>query len=106
MTQTLKEWSQQTSWGDRFSYICVCSDPKVRLKDDAFAIDNKNAGFRIDTDPEIVRSFLDRQSDDVKVVFRPISRRALSGRARADCRLSILPYSTSHTNDWAPGRRV
>jgi hypothetical protein len=35
LQQTLREWSEQTSWGNSFSYICVCSDPTVGLKDSA-----------------------------------------------------------------------
>jgi predicted helicase len=29
LRQTLREWSEQTSRGRKFSYICVCSDPTV-----------------------------------------------------------------------------
>ena len=27
LSQTLGEWCHHTSWGDRFEYLCVCSDP-------------------------------------------------------------------------------
>jgi superfamily II DNA or RNA helicase len=69
LKQTLLEWSKQTSWGDQFSYICVCSDPTVNLKDDALNTDTSEVGFRVDTDPVIVRRFLERQTADIKVVF-------------------------------------
>lgn len=69
LSQTLREWSEQTSWGNRFSYLCVCSDKTVGLKDDALNTDKSAAGFRIDTDPNIVRQFLERQTDDIKIVF-------------------------------------
>ena len=69
LQQTLKEWSEQTSWGTRFSYLCVCSDKTVGLKNDEINIDKTEVGFRVDTDPAIVRQFLERQSDDVKVIF-------------------------------------
>src|SRR5262249_6498585 len=51
LQQTLREWSEQTGWGSSFSYICVCSDPTVGLKDDALNTDKTEVGFRIDTDP-------------------------------------------------------
>lgn len=66
---TLKEWSQHTSWGEKFSYLCVCSDKKVGLKDDALQIDPSSVGFKVDTDPAVVRQFLEQPSDSVKVIF-------------------------------------
>jgi predicted helicase len=69
LKQTLREWSEQTRWGTSFSYLCVCSDPTVGLRDDELSIDKSEVGFRIDTDPEIVRQFLQRQTTDIKVLF-------------------------------------
>ena len=69
LQQTLQEWSEQTSWGSRFSYICVCSDKTVGLKDDALNTDKSEVGFRVDTDPETVRRFLTRETNDVRIVF-------------------------------------
>ena len=69
LQQTLKEWSEQNSWGSKFSYICVCSDQTVNLKNDEINIDKSEVGFRVDTDPSIVRQFLERQTDDIKVIF-------------------------------------
>jgi superfamily II DNA or RNA helicase len=69
LQQTLLEWSEQTKWGSSFSYLCVCSDPTVGLKNDDLNIDKAEVGFRIDTDPAIVRQFLERKTTDVKVVF-------------------------------------
>jgi predicted helicase len=69
LQQTLLEWSQHTNWGKSFSYLCVCSDPTVGLKDDAINIDKSDVGFRIDTDPAIVRQFLERQTTNIKVIF-------------------------------------
>jgi superfamily II DNA or RNA helicase len=69
LQQTLLEWSQQTSWGSSFSYLCVCSDPTVNLKGDELNTDTSEVGFRIDTDPEIVRRFLERQTTDIKIIF-------------------------------------
>lgn len=69
LQQTLKEWSEQTSWGEKFSYLCVCSDKTVNLQNDDISIDKSEVGFRVDTDPLIVRQFLERQTEDIKVIF-------------------------------------
>jgi predicted helicase len=34
LRQTLQEWSTHNSWGDDYSYICVCSDPTVSRQSD------------------------------------------------------------------------
>jgi predicted helicase len=47
----------------------VCSDPTVNLKDDALNTDTSEVGFRVDTDPAIVRRFLERQTTDIKAIF-------------------------------------
>jgi predicted helicase len=41
----------------------------VGLKDDAINADKSDFEFRIDTDPAIVRRFLERQTIDIKIVF-------------------------------------
>ena len=69
LQQTLSEWSQHSSWGDRFSYLCVCSDKKVGLKDDAINIDPSDVGFRVDTDPAAVRRFLEQPTGRIKIIF-------------------------------------
>ena len=69
LQQTLREWSEQTSWGGSFSYLCVCSDPTVGLRNDDLNIDKSEVGFRIDTDPIIVQQFLERQTTDIKIIF-------------------------------------
>jgi superfamily II DNA or RNA helicase len=69
LKQTLREWSEQTSWGTKFSYLCVCSDKTVNLKNDEMNIDKSEVGFRVDTDPKVVREFLKRKSSDIKVIF-------------------------------------
>jgi superfamily II DNA or RNA helicase len=72
LQQTLDEWTRHTSWGDAFSYICVCSDPTVSLKDqnDPITFHRADAEFRVDTDPEVVRAFLERDMpSSIKVIF-------------------------------------
>jgi hypothetical protein len=62
LQQTLEEWSIHNSMGKDFSYLCVCSDPSVNLKNDEIEIDPSDVPFRIDTNPEIVKDFLNFQA--------------------------------------------
>ncbi|MDA0369809.1 MAG: Helicase associated domain protein, partial [Proteobacteria bacterium] len=68
LQQTLREWSEQTIWGRQFSYLCVCSDKSVGLPDE-LKIEASDVEFPIDTDPDVVRQFLERKTDDIKVIF-------------------------------------
>jgi hypothetical protein len=89
LQQTLLEWSQQTSWGRAFSYLCVCSDPTVKLKDDGLNTDTSEIGFRVDTDPAIVRHFLKRQTSDIKVIFSTYQSSPVVGEgARVDAEIT------------------
>ena len=69
LQQTLEEWSVHNSWAKDFSYLCVCSDPSVNLKNDEIEIDPSDVPFRIDTDPEIVRRYLAQDNGKTRIVF-------------------------------------
>lgn len=69
LQQTLEEWSLHNSWGSNFSYLCVCSDPQVGLKNDEIEINSNDIPFRIDTNPEIVKQFLSSDNGKTKIVF-------------------------------------
>lgn len=69
LQQTLSEWSGHNTWGKDFSYLCVCSDPQVDLKNDEIEIDTTDVPFKIDTDPEIVKSYLAQDNGKTKIVF-------------------------------------
>jgi superfamily II DNA or RNA helicase len=71
LQQTLDEWSRHNSWGNAFSYICVCSDPTVASKDenDPITFHRSDAEFRVDTDPDVVRRFIKRDGTSIKVIF-------------------------------------
>ena len=44
----------------------MCSDKTVGLRGDSINIDKSDVGFKVDTDPELVREFLERETDDIK----------------------------------------
>ena len=71
LQQILDDWSRHNNWGTAFSYICVCSDPELlRDKNDTIAIRRSDAEFRVDTDPDVVRRFIQRYTpNSIKVVF-------------------------------------
>lgn len=84
LQQTLREWSEQTNWGQHFRYLCVCSDETVGLKDDSWNTDKAEVGFRIDTDPKVVRAFLESETDEVKVIFSTYHSSPVVGEGAAD----------------------
>lgn len=69
LRQTLHEWAKWTNWGERFRYLCVCSDPKVAKGIDEIEIRPEDTDFPVRTDPAIVGRFLDQDDDAVSVVF-------------------------------------
>jgi len=89
LRQTLHEWAKWTNWGERFRYLCVCSDPKVAKGIDEIEIRPEDADFPVRTDPAIVGRFLDYGGDAVSVVFctyqsAPVVGAAMKGRQAFD----------------------
>ena len=80
MQQTLLEWSKNNSWGNQFSFICVCSDPTVKANDE-IEIDPTDIDFKVDTDPELVKQFLNQKNEKVKVVFSTYQSSKIVGEA-------------------------
>src|SRR5262249_18151153 len=71
LQQTLDEWSRHNNWGREFTYLCVCSDPTVAARDanDPVRLNATDLEFRVDTSPDEVRRFIERDTPGVKVVF-------------------------------------
>lgn len=80
LQQTLREWSEQTSWGNRFTFICVCSDKTV-AGEDAMAADTSEMEFSVCTDPKVVRQFLQKESKGVRVIFSTYQSSPVVGKA-------------------------
>jgi superfamily II DNA or RNA helicase len=99
LQQTLDEWTRHTSWGDDFSYICVCSDPTVASKDvnDPITFHRSDADFRVDTDPNEVRRFIQRATTSVKVIFSTYQSSAVvSEGVRGFGPLDIAIFDEAH----------
>jgi len=84
LQQTLSEWSTHNSWGKNFSYLCVCSDPQVDLKNDEIEIDATDIPFKIDTDPEIVKRYLSQDNGKIKIVFSTYQSSQVVSQATKD----------------------
>lgn len=70
LSQALADWSRDTVWGERFEYLCVCSDPSVSEAADQWTLRLTEAPFPVQTQPKVVRDFLSRSArGKVRVVF-------------------------------------
>jgi predicted helicase len=99
LQQTLDEWSRHNSWGNKFSYICVCSDPTVAAKDenDPLTFHRSDAEFRVDTDPAEVRRFIKGDTSGVKVIFSTYqSSPIVSQGARGLPPLDVAIFDEAH----------
>jgi superfamily II DNA or RNA helicase len=106
LQQTLEEWSVHNAWGKDFSYLCVCSDPSVNLKNDEIEIDPSDVPFRIDTDPEIVRRYLAQDNGKTKIVFSTYqSSQVVSQATKGEFEFDIAIFDEAHkTTGSAEGR--
>ena len=69
ISQTLHAWLKETQWHNP-SFLCVCSDPTVTSRaEDTLALHQADVDFPVTTEHEAVRTFLERQTDGVKVIF-------------------------------------
>ena len=71
LSQTLPDWCKQTSWGERFRYLCVCSDASVNrsANEDEYALKQSDIEFPVTTDASVVKGFLDSNKSGVNVIF-------------------------------------
>ena len=71
LSQTLPDWCKQSEWGNRFQYICVCSDASVNqsAKNDDYELKQSDLEFTVTTDAKQVQSFLEANQTGVNVIF-------------------------------------
>ena len=71
LSQTLPEWCKQTKWGERFRYLCVCSDASVNesANNDDYELKQSDLEFTVTTDAKQVQSFLAANQSGVNVIF-------------------------------------
>ena len=66
--QLLHEWLRQTAW-ERFTFMCVCSDPTVAKGADDLVVHQADLDFPVTTESAIVSKFLGKPFDGIKIVF-------------------------------------
>jgi superfamily II DNA or RNA helicase/uncharacterized protein (DUF2384 family) len=71
LSQTLPDWCKQSKWGDRFRYLCVCSDGSVdqSAKNDDYALNQSDLEFTVTTEAKQVEAFLAENRTGVNVIF-------------------------------------
>ena len=71
LSQTLPDWCKQSRWGDRFRYLCVCSDGSVdqSAKNDDYALNQSDIEFTVTTEAKQVKDFLAENRTGVNVIF-------------------------------------
>ena len=71
LSQTLPDWCKQSKWGDRFRYLCVCSDASVTqsVKNDDYELKQSDLEFAVTTDSKQVQGFLAANQSGVNVIF-------------------------------------
>ncbi|MBI5451344.1 MAG: Helicase associated domain protein [Gammaproteobacteria bacterium] len=66
--QLLHEWLKETAW-ERFTFMCVCSDPTVAKGADDLIVHQADLDFPVTTESAVVSQFLSKPFDGVKIVF-------------------------------------
>ncbi len=66
--QLLHEWLRETSW-ERFSFLCVCSDPSVAKGADDLVVHQADLDFPVTTESAAVGAYLAKPFDGTKIVF-------------------------------------
>lgn len=66
--QLLHEWLRETAW-ERFTFMCVCSDPTVAKGADALVVHQADLDFSVTTESAVVSQFLGKPFDGIKIVF-------------------------------------
>jgi superfamily II DNA or RNA helicase len=71
LSQTLPDWCKQSEWGDRFRFLCVCSDTTVdkSVRNDEYTLKQSDLEFSVTTDAKEVQKFLSLNQSGVNVVF-------------------------------------
>ncbi|POZ80221.1 DEAD/DEAH box helicase family protein [Burkholderia contaminans] len=68
--QTLGTWlDASTGFDRRIDWLCVCSDSTVAAGVDELVLTESDLGFAVTTDSQSVRTFLEQDTEAVRVVF-------------------------------------
>src|SRR6056300_354233 len=80
LQQTLKVWTREFLINNiEPEWFCVCSDGTVKDEQDDYVTDTSDLGIKVETDPKLIKQFLNKKTSKIKVVFTTYQ----SGRATA-----------------------
>ena len=80
LQQTLKVWTREFLLNNiKPDWLCVCSDDTVKDEQDDFVTFSADLGIKVDTDPRVIKNFLRKKSNKLKIVFTTYQ----SGKATA-----------------------
>ena len=78
LQQTLKVWTREFLLHNiKPDWLCVCSDDTVKEEQDEFVTFSADLGIKVDTDPRVIKRFLNKKNNKIKIVFTTYQ----SGRA-------------------------
>jgi superfamily II DNA or RNA helicase len=96
LSQTLKEWSKATSWGERFTYMAVCSDDTVGKQEDDVVLRPTDLDFPTSTDPKEIKKFLQSSSSNVRIVFSTYQSSAMVAKAMKGQTFDLGIFDEAH----------
>ena len=80
LQQTLKVWTREFLLHNiKPDWLCVCSDNTVNEEQDDFVSFSADLGVKVDTNPKVIKKFLNKKTNKIKIVFTTYQ----SGRATA-----------------------
>jgi superfamily II DNA or RNA helicase len=104
MKQVLGEWLRHCQWKD-ISYLAVCSDKTVEVGLDQIHVNQAEFGYPVDTEPSVVRRFLDAPSPGVKLVFTTYQSARVVGEAmRPGEGFDLAVFDEAHKTAGSEGR--
>ena len=70
LSQTLKVWTREFSRNNiKFEWLCVCSDKSIEKNNDDFTDSTSDLGFKVTTNPDEVKKFVDIKNSKIKLLF-------------------------------------
>jgi predicted helicase len=96
LSQTLKEWSKATSWGERFTYMAVCSDDTVGKQEDEVVLRPTDLDFPTSTDPIEIKKFLQSSSSNIRIVFSTYQSSAMVAKAMKGRTFDLGIFDEAH----------
>ena len=105
LRQTLHEWLRETNLPS-LAYLCVCSDPTVKVGADDIATPQSDLDFKVTTNAASVRGFLDADFAGVKVIFSTYqSLQVVSEALKLGETFDLAVFDEAHKTAGREGRK-